>query len=70
VSYRTTENKKPYAIAGKLTAATMFREKCAQQLRDVPLSNCTVSRWIADISEGLQQLLIEKLRSELFSNTE
>jgi hypothetical protein len=45
----------------------MFCEKCAQQFRNVPLSNNMVSPLIADISEGLITELIKKVRKELFS---
>jgi hypothetical protein len=45
----------------------MFREKCAQQLRNVPISNNTVSRRFVDISEDLEEQLIEKLRIKRFS---
>jgi transcriptional antiterminator len=45
----------------------MFREECVQQLRDVHLSNNTVSRRIADISEDLDEQSIEKVRRESFS---
>jgi hypothetical protein len=42
----------------------MFSEKCAQQLRNIPLSNNTVSRRFADISEGLEEQMIEKVRNK------
>jgi hypothetical protein len=45
----------------------MFAEICAQLLRNIPLSNNTVSRWIADISEDLEEELMEKLRHKHFS---
>jgi hypothetical protein len=45
----------------------MFSEKCAQPLRNVPLSSNTASRRIADISEDLEELLIERLRNQRFS---
>jgi hypothetical protein len=48
--YRTAQDKKPHTItetvtlpAAKHMVQTMFGEKCAQQLRNIPLSNSTVS---------------------------
>jgi hypothetical protein len=41
-------------------------EKCAQQLSNVPLSDNTVSRRISDISEDLEEQLMEKLRNNRF----
>jgi hypothetical protein len=38
---------------------TIFGEKSAQQLRNVPLLNNTVSRQIANISQALEEQLIE-----------
>jgi hypothetical protein len=46
---------------------TMFSGKCAQQFRYTRLSNNKVSRRIADISEDLEDKLIEKLRKKRFS---
>jgi hypothetical protein len=69
VSYRIAQNKKPHMIAETviLCAAIdmiqkMFGEKCAQQLRNISLSNHTISLWIADISEYSEEQLIGKLR--------
>jgi hypothetical protein len=39
----------------------MFGGKCTQQLRNIPPSNNTVSRRIADFSEDLKEQLIEKV---------
>jgi hypothetical protein len=73
VSYRIAQ--KPHTIAETvvLPAAidmvqTMFGGKCSQQLRNMALSNNTVSRQIADIlvSEEVEQLT-EKLRNRRFS---
>jgi hypothetical protein len=72
VAYRTAQNKKPHTTGLILAAATdmlqtMLGEKCAQQLRNIPLSNNTVSRQISDISEDLEEQLIEKLRNNRFA---
>jgi hypothetical protein len=45
----------------------MFREKCASQLCNIPLSNNTVTQQIADVSVDLEEQLIEKLRNKYFS---
>jgi glutamine synthetase type III len=73
VSHRIAQNKKPHTIAKTviLPAAiemvqTMIGEKCAQHLRNIPISSDTVSRRIADISEDLEEQLIEKVRSKHF----
>jgi hypothetical protein len=56
VSYRIAQNKKPHTIAETVTfpsatdlVQTMFGEKCAQQLHNIPSVNTTFSQWIADI---------------------
>jgi hypothetical protein len=58
VSHRTAQNMNPHTIAETVAfraaidiVQTMFGEKCAQQRRNIPLSNDTVSRRIADVSE-------------------
>jgi hypothetical protein len=45
----------------------MLGKKCAQQLRNTPLSNNTVCRRISDISEDLEEQLMEKLRNNHFA---
>jgi hypothetical protein len=46
---------------------TMLGEKCAQQLRNIPMSNNTVSRRISDISEDSEEQLMEKFRNNRFA---
>jgi hypothetical protein len=74
VSYRAAENKKPHKNAETVMflaaidmAQTVFGQKCAQQLRNKPLSNNTVSWLIAGMSEDLEEQLIQKLRNKRFS---
>jgi hypothetical protein len=62
VSCRTAQNMKPHKIAETMVlptatgmVQTMFLGKCAQQFRNIPLSNNTVSRRIADISEDVEE---------------
>jgi hypothetical protein len=73
VTHRLTQNKTPRTIAETVIlhvaidlVQTMFGEKCPQQLRNIPLSDNTVSRQIANISEDLEEQLIEKLRNKCF----
>jgi hypothetical protein len=68
VAYRIAQNKNPHTIGKSLIlpaaidmVQTMLGEKCDQQLRNLPLSNNTVSRRISDISEDLEEQLMEKL---------
>jgi hypothetical protein len=56
------------AESGLLPAAidmvqTVFSEKCSQQLHNALLSNITGFRWIANISEDLEEQLIEMVRN-------
>jgi type II secretory pathway component PulK len=73
VSHRTAQ-KKLHVIAETviLLAAIdkvqkMFGRKCAQQLRNIPLSINMVSEQTADVSVDLELQLIEKLRNKRFS---
>jgi hypothetical protein len=74
VAYRIAQNKKPHTIGVSLIlpaaidiVQTMLGEKCAQQLCSIPLSNNTVSWRISDISEDLEEQLMEKLRNNHFA---
>jgi hypothetical protein len=67
--YRIAQNKKPPTIAETVillaaidTLQPMFGEKCAQQFRNISLSNNTISLWIPDITEDFDEQLIEELR--------
>jgi hypothetical protein len=46
---------------------TMLGKKCTQQLYNIPLSHITVTQWIADISEDLEEQLTGKLRHKRLS---
>jgi hypothetical protein len=69
-SCRKVKNKKPPQTIAEtviLSAETdmvqkVFGEQCAQQLHNIPRSNNRICLWIADISEDLEEQLIEKLR--------
>jgi hypothetical protein len=74
VTYRIAQNKKPHTTGESLIfpavidmVQTMLGENCAQQLHNIPLSNNTVSRRISDISEDLDEQLMEKLRNNHFA---
>jgi hypothetical protein len=69
VSHKIAQNKTPQTIIETviLPATTENGEKCAQQLRNIPLSNKMASRRIAEISEGLEGQLIEKIRNKSVS---
>jgi hypothetical protein len=74
VAYRIAQNKKPHTIGESLIlpaaidmVQTVLGEKCAQQLRNIPPSNNTVSRLIFDISEDSEEQLMEKFRNNRFA---
>jgi hypothetical protein len=54
-------------LAAKDLVQTMFSEKCAEQLCNTPLLHITVTQWIADTSEDLEEQLIGKLRNKHLS---
>jgi hypothetical protein len=69
VAYRIAQNKKPHKIGESLIlpaatdmVQTMLGEKCAQELRNILMSNNTVSRRISDISEDLKEHLLKNNR--------
>jgi hypothetical protein len=45
----------------------MLDQKCAQHYRNIPLSNNTVSPWIANISEDSAEQLTENFRKKRLS---
>jgi hypothetical protein len=45
----------------------MFGEECAQQLRNIQLTDNTISQQIDDMLEDFEEQLIEKLRNKYFS---
>jgi hypothetical protein len=74
VAYRIVQNKKPHTIGESLIllaaidmVQTMLGEKCAQQLHNIALSNNTVSQRISDISEDLEEQMMEKLRNNRYA---
>lgn len=74
VSHRIAQKKKPHTIGEDLIlpaaidmVSTMFGESMAQQLKVIPMSNDTVSRRIADISEDLHVQLMEKVKNSYFA---
>lgn len=73
VSHKIAKCKKPHTIGETLIlpaavdiVSTMFGDGFAQQLKSIPLSNDTVSRRISDISEDLNEQLMEKLKNNIF----
>lgn len=76
VAYRIAQTKKPHTIAEQpiLPAAVdmvtiMMDEKSAAKLKTIPLSNDTIVRRISDISNDLEDQLIEKSKSNSFCIT-
>lgn len=74
VSHRIAQKKKPHTIGEELIlpaaidmVSTMLGESMGQQLKAIPMSNDTVSRRIADISEDLHAQLIEKVKNSHFA---
>lgn len=69
ITYRISQGKKPHTIGEELILPTaldmvsvMIDEKSTAKLKSVPLSNDTAARWIYDISQDLEDHLIEKVR--------
>nr|XP_055067936.1 zinc finger BED domain-containing protein 5-like [Misgurnus anguillicaudatus] len=74
VAHRIAQCKKPHTIAEQLIlpsaidmVSIMLDETSAAKLKAIPLSNDTVARRIRDISDDLEDQLIEKLRDTRFA---
>lgn len=74
VAYRIAQTKKPHTIAEQLILPAavdmetiMIDEKSAAKLKTMPLSNDTIVRRISDISNGLEDQLIEKIKETCFA---
>lgn len=74
VAFRVAQSKKPHTIAEELIlpsaidmVSTMIGESAANQLKNIPLSNNTISRRIHDISENINEQLISKLKNKNFA---
>lgn len=46
--------------------STMIRESALNQLKNIPLSNNTINRGINDISDNINEQLINKLKDKYF----
>lgn len=74
VAYRIARCKKPHTIAEQLIlpaaldmVSVMLDETSAAKLKTIPLSNDTVAKRICDISNDLEDQLVEKLRDTRFA---
>ena len=74
VAFRIAQCKKPHTIAEELIlpsaidmVSTLIGESVANQLKNIPLSNNTISRRIQDISDNINDQLIDKLRKKNFA---
>ncbi|KAL4107468.1 hypothetical protein QTP88_017810 [Uroleucon formosanum] len=74
VAIRIEKCKKPHTIAEELIfpsaidmVSTLIRESVANRLKNIPLSNNTISRQIQDISDNINDQLIDKLRNKNFA---
>ncbi|KAL4132622.1 hypothetical protein QTP88_009744 [Uroleucon formosanum] len=74
LAFRIAQSKKPHTIAEELIlpsaidmVSTMIGESTANQLKNVPLSNNTISRRIHDISDNINEQFINKLRNKNFA---
>ena len=73
VFYRIAKHKKPNTIAETLVLPAaidmvkiMFGEPYAKQLRQIPPSDNTVGRRVNDISEGICDQLVSRMRTSKF----
>lgn len=69
VAWRIAMSKKPHTIAGNLIlpaamdiVSIMIGDAAAKQLKNVPLSDNTISSRIQDMPEDINDQLIEKLK--------
>ena len=74
VPYRIAKCKKPHTVAETLVlpaaidmVKVMFGESYAKKLRQIPLSDNTVSRRINDISEDICDQLVSRVRTSKFA---
>ncbi|XP_078533866.1 zinc finger BED domain-containing protein 5-like [Lissotriton helveticus] len=74
VAYHIAKNKRPFVDGEKVilpalldVARTMLGEKAAEKFKSIPISDTTVCRRIADMSEDIQGQLIARLKSSLFA---
>ncbi|KAL4148669.1 hypothetical protein QTP88_002841 [Uroleucon formosanum] len=74
VAFRIAQCKKPHTIAEELIlpsaidmVSTLIGESVANQLKNIPMSNNTISRRIQDISDNINDQLIDKLRNKNFA---
>lgn len=73
VAHRVAKCKKPHTIAEQLIlpaaidmVSVMIGESAANDLKNVPLSNNTISRRIHDMAEDINEQIVEKL-SDIFA---
>ncbi|XP_078504130.1 zinc finger BED domain-containing protein 5-like [Lissotriton helveticus] len=73
VAYHIAKNKRPFVDGEKVilpalldVARTMLGEKAAEKFKTIPISDTTVCRRIAEMSEDIQGQLIARLKSSLF----
>lgn len=74
VAFRIAQYKKHHTIAEELIlpsaidmVSTLIGESVANQLKNIPLSNNTISQRIQDISDNINDQLIDKLRNKTFA---
>lgn len=74
VAFHIVQCKNPHTIAEELIlpsaidmVSTLIGESTANQLKNIPLTNNTISRQIQDISDNINDQLIDKLRNKYFA---
>lgn len=70
VAHRVAKCKKPHTIAEELIlpaavdmVSVMIGESAAKEIKNIPLSNNTISRRIHDMAEDINEQIVEKLSS-------